>query len=166
MRFKGRAFTFGNDINTDIIIPAFYLNTSDPEKLAQHCMEGADENFSAKVNKGDIIVAGKNFGCGSSREHAPVAINATGVSCVIAKSFARIFYRNSFNIGLPLIEAPEAVDGISDRDEIEVDVTGGKIKNMTKGKEYTIKPMPVFMQELLENGGLMNYMMKKKERME
>jgi 3-isopropylmalate dehydratase small subunit len=162
VKFRGKAFVFGNDINTDIIIPAPYLNTSDPKELAMHCMEAVDQEFSVKIKKGDIIVAGKNFGCGSSREHAPLSIKATGISCVIAKSFARIFYRNSFNIGLPIIEAPEAVDGISEGDEIEVDVEAGMIKNLTRGKEYFIKPIPPFMQKLLESGGLMNYMMKKK----
>jgi len=163
VKFKGKAFTFGNDINTDVIIPASYLNTSDPEELAQHCMEGADQHFSARVKKGDIIVAGKNFGCGSSREHAPVAIRAAGVSCVIAGSFARIFYRNAFNIGLPIVEAPEAVDGIQDGDEVEVDISGGKIRNITRGTVFNVKPTPPFMQELLESGGLINYRMRKRE---
>ena len=162
MKFTGKAFTFGNDIDTDVIIPAIYLNTSDPEELAQHCMEGADQHFSVRVKQGDVIVAGKNFGCGSSREHAPVAIRAVGVSCVIARSFARIFYRNAFNIGLPIVEAPEAVDGIQEGDEIEVDITGGTIRNLTKGTAFTCKPVPPFMQELLDQGGLINYIMKKK----
>lgn len=161
MNFQGRVFRFGDDINTDLIIPAPYLNTSDPEELAKHCMEGIDQDFSTKVKRGDVIVAGKNFGCGSSREHAPVAIKATGVSCVIAKSFARIFYRNAFNTGLPIVEAPEAVDGVKDGDEVEVDISGGKVKNLTRGTVFTIKPVPPFMQELLESGGLINYMMKK-----
>ncbi|MCX5885385.1 MAG: 3-isopropylmalate dehydratase small subunit [Proteobacteria bacterium] len=162
MKLTGKAFTFGNDIDTDVIIPAIYLNTSDPEELAQHCMEGVDQHFPTRVKQGDLIVAGKNFGCGSSREHAPVAIRAAGVSCVIARSFARIFYRNAFNIGLPIVEAPEAVDGIHDGDAIEVDITGGTIKNLTKGAVFTFKPIPSFMQELLAQGGLINYIMKKK----
>lgn len=162
MSFKGKAFTFGDDINTDVIIPAAYLNTSDPEELAKHCMEGADQNFSAKVKRGDVIVAGKNFGCGSSREHAPLAIKAAGISCVIAKSFARIFYRNAFNIGLPIVEATEAVDEIKNGDEIEVDILGGKIKNLTRGTVFAIKSVPPFMQELLKSGGLINYVMKKR----
>jgi 3-isopropylmalate dehydratase small subunit len=162
VKFTGKAFTFGNDIDTDVIIPAIYLNTSDPEELAQHCMESADQHFSVRVKQGDVIVAGKNFGCGSSREHAPVAIRAVGVSCVIARSFARIFYRNAFNIGLPIVEAPEAVDGIQEGDEIEVDITGGTIRNLTKGTAFTCKPIPPFMQELLDQGGLINYIMKKK----
>jgi 3-isopropylmalate dehydratase small subunit len=162
VKFTGKAFTFGNDIDTDVIIPAIYLNTSDPEELAQHCMEGTDQHFSVRVKQGDMIVAGKNFGCGSSREHAPVAIRAVGVSCVIARSFARIFYRNAFNIGLPIVEAPEAVDGIQEGDEIEVDITGGTIRNLTKGTAFTCKPVPPFMQELLDQGGLINYIMKKK----
>lgn len=161
MILKGKAFIFGNDIDTDVIIPARYLNTSDPEELARHCMEGVDQSFPARLKKGDMIVAGKNFGCGSSREHAPVAIKAVGVSCVIARSFARIFYRNAFNIGLPILEAPEAVDGIKNGDEIEVDTAKGKVKNLTRGAEFSVKPIPPFMQELLDSGGLINYMMKK-----
>ncbi len=162
MIFKGKAFVFGDNIDTDIIIPARYLITSDPEELARHCMEGADQSFPTRLKKGDMIVAGKNFGCGSSREHAPVAIKATGVSCVIARSFARIFYRNAFNIGLLILETPEAVDGIKDGDEIEVDTVKGKIKDLTRNTEFSIKPIPTFMQELLDSGGLINYMVKKR----
>jgi len=162
MIFKGKAFTFGDDINTDLIIPAPYLNTSDPIELAKHCMEGSDPAFPGKVRKGDMIVAGKNFGCGSSREHAPVAIKASGVSCVIAKSFARIFYRNAFNIGLPILESPEAADGIGNGDEVEVDTAKGEVTNVTMGTRFRVKPIPPFMQELVDSGGLINYVMKRR----
>jgi 3-isopropylmalate/(R)-2-methylmalate dehydratase small subunit len=157
MLIKGKVWKFGNDIDTDAIIPARYLNTSDPAELAKHCMEDADKDFSKKVAKGDIIVAGKNFGCGSSREHAPVAIKAAGVACVIAKDFARIFYRNSFNIGLPILESEEASVDIAQGDTVEVDVDNGVIKNVTKNKQYKVKPIPPFMQELVEAGGLLKY---------
>ncbi len=157
MIIKGKTWKFGDDIDTDAIIPARYLNTSDPAELGSHCMEDADKDFANKAGKGDIIVGGKNFGCGSSREHAPVAIKAVGVSCVIAKDFARIFYRNSFNIGLPIFESEEASKGISQGDEVEIDADKGVIKNMTNGKTYRVKPIPPFMQELVEAGGLINY---------
>lgn len=152
---QGNAWKFGNDINTDEIIPARYLNTSDPKELAGHCMEDADPEFMNKISPGDIIVAGNNFGCGSSREHAPIAIKAADISCVIAKSFARIFYRNSINIGLPIVESPEAADDIKPGDTIEIDFDSGKIKNLTTGKEYTAKPFPPFMQDIIAKGGLM-----------
>jgi 3-isopropylmalate/(R)-2-methylmalate dehydratase small subunit len=152
----GNAWKFGNDINTDEIIPARYLNTSDPKELASHCMEDADPEFMNKISRGDVIVAGNNFGCGSSREHAPIAIKAANISCVIAKSFARIFYRNSINIGLPIIESPEAAEDIKPGDKIEIDFDSGKIKNLTTGKEYTAKPFPPFMQDIISKGGLMN----------
>ncbi len=161
MILKGRAWKFGSDIDTDAIIPARYLNTSDPAELAKHCMEDADKDFIKKVKKGDIIVADKNFGCGSSREHAPISIKACGVSCVIAKSFARIFYRNAFNIGLPILESPEASEKISQGDEIEVDVVKGIIRNITKKEEYMVSPIPPFMQELINAGGLMEWVKKK-----
>lgn len=157
MILRGKTWKFGNDIDTDAVIPARYLNTSDPAELAKHCMEDADKEFPNKVGRGDIIVAGKNFGCGSSREHAPVAIKAVGVSCVIAKDFARIFYRNSFNIGLPIFESEEASKDIEQGDEVEIDADNGLIKNITKGKTYKVKPIPPFMQELVSAGGLMNY---------
>lgn len=157
MEFQGKTWKFGADIDTDAIIPARYLNTSDPAELAAHCMEDADPEFSNKVKPGEIIVAGKNFGCGSSREHAPICIKAAGISCVIAKSFARIFYRNSFNIGLPILESPEAVDGIEQGDEIKVDVDQGKIFNLTKGTSFKSTAIPPFMQELIDAGGLINY---------
>lgn len=167
MKFKGRAWKFGADIDTDRIIPARYLNTSDPKELARHCMEDADPDFVKKVNPGDIIVADKNFGCGSSREHAPIAIKACGVSCVIARSFARIFYRNAFNMGLPILESPEAVDLIEEGDEVEVDLNTGEIKviptpNQVRGairnpQTFHAQPIPPFMRELLKAGGLMEW---------
>lgn len=155
MKFKGRAWKYGADIDTDRIIPARYLNTSDPAELAKHCMEDEDPTFSAKVKGGDIIVAEKNFGCGSSREHAPIAIKACGVSCVIARSFARIFYRNSFNMGLPILECGEAVDAISNGDDIEVDMDTGDIFVKNTGLHFKSRPVPAFMQELIKAGGLM-----------
>ncbi|MGF7184352.1 3-isopropylmalate dehydratase small subunit [Desulfitispora alkaliphila] len=161
MEFKGKTWKFGKDIDTDAIIPARYLNTSDPKDLAKHCMEDADAEFPNKVNLGDIIVADKNFGCGSSREHAPIAIKAAGVSCVIAKSFARIFYRNSFNIGLPIFESAQAVEGIDEGDQVQVDASTGKIYNLTKDETYQATPVPEFMQELISAGGLMKYVEKK-----
>jgi len=157
MIIKGKTWKFGDDIDTDAIIPARYLNTSDPAELAKHCMEDADKDFPKKVCKGDIIVALKNFGCGSSREHAPVAIKAVGVSCVIAKDFARIFYRNSFNIGLPIFESEEASKKIEQGDEVEIDAGKGVIRNITKNETYSVKPIPPFMQELVAAGGLLNY---------
>lgn len=161
MRLKGKAWKFGADIDTDQIIPARYLNTSDPKELAKHCMEDADPEFVKKMKPGDIIVADKNFGCGSSREHAPIAIKTAGISCVIAKSFARIFYRNSFNMGLPIVECPEAVDAIDEGDEVEVDMDAGKIVNLTKGKTFSSQPIPPFMQGLINAGGLMEWVKKK-----
>lgn len=162
MKCKGNAWKFGTDINTDAIIPARYLNTSDPKELASHCMEDSkNPDFIKKMRPGDIIVAESNFGCGSSREHAPIAIKASGISCVIAKSFARIFYRNSFNMGLPIFESAEAVDGIKESDEIEVDADRGIIRNLSTGKEFSVAPVPAFMQELIVAGGLMAYTKKK-----
>ncbi len=161
MKISGKVWRFGNDVDTDLIIPARYLNTSDPAELAKHCMEDADKTFASKVGAGDVMVAGKNFGCGSSREHAPVAIKAAGVSCVIAKDFARIFYRNSFNIGLPIFESEEASLKIAEGDSVEIDADKGVIKNVTKNEEYRVKPIPPFMQELVAAGGLINYGKKK-----
>lgn len=161
MLLKGRTWRFGNDIDTDAIIPARYLNTSDPTELARHVMEDADKDFPAKVKKGDIIVAGKNFGCGSSREHAPIAIKSAGIQGVIAKSFARIFYRNSFNIGLPIFESVEASEKIKEGDVLEIDADKGLIKNITQNTEYTAKPIPPFMQELIAEGGLIEWTKKK-----
>lgn len=157
MILKGRAWRFGDDVDTDAIIPARYLNTSDPAELARHVMEDADKDFPAKVGKGDFIVAGKNFGCGSSREHAPIAVKAAGVAAVIARSFARIFYRNSFNIGLPIFESSEASDKIKEGDVVEIDADRGIIRNLTSGEHYTAKPIPSFMQELIAAGGLIEW---------
>ncbi|GAV24469.1 3-isopropylmalate dehydratase small subunit [Carboxydothermus islandicus] len=156
-----RAFKFGDDIDTDVIIPARYLNTSDPEELAKHCMEDADPEFAKKARPGDVIVAGKNFGCGSSREHAPIAIKALGIEAVIAKSFARIFYRNSFNIGLKILECPEAAEKIRDGDELSINYDTGEIKNLTTGESYFAKPIPEFMQNIIAKGGLINYVREK-----
>jgi 3-isopropylmalate/(R)-2-methylmalate dehydratase small subunit len=161
MIFKGKVFKYRDDVNTDEIIPARYLNTSDPKELAKHTMEDIDLDFVKKMKPGDIIVGGKNFGCGSSREHAPIALKEVGVSCVIAKSFARIFYRNSFNMGLPIIESPEASEGINNGDTVEVDTGSGEIKNLTSGKTYHIPAYPEFMQELIKAGGLINFVTKK-----
>ena len=157
MALNGRAWKYGDDVDTDVIIPARYLNTSDPAELARHCLEDLDREFAAKVRPGDILVAGKNFGCGSSREHAPIAIRASGVAAVVARSFARIFYRNAFNMGLPIFEAPQAIDGIDAGDLLEIDMQGGTLRNRTKGTEYPIAPVPAFMQELVASGGLLNY---------
>ncbi|HOJ14767.1 MAG TPA: 3-isopropylmalate dehydratase small subunit [Deltaproteobacteria bacterium] len=161
MKFKGRAFVFGDDVDTDAIIPARYLNTSDPRELAGHCMEDADPTFARRVSPGDIIVAGKNFGCGSSREHAPIAIKASGVSCVIASSFARIFFRNSFNMGLPIFECDEAVRGVKEGDILEVDADTGLITNLSAKKSFEARPIPAFMQELIADGGLMEHIRKR-----
>jgi len=161
MQIKGKAWKFGRDVDTDQIIPARYLNTSDPQELAKHCMEDADPEFMNKMARGDLIVAEKNFGCGSSREHAPISIKEAGVSAVIAKSFARIFYRNAFNMGLPIFESEEAVAGISEGDEVEVEMESGLIRNKTTGKEYASAPVPPFMQELIAAGGLMAYVKQK-----
>lgn len=157
MIIKGNVHKYGDNVNTDEIIPARYLNTTDPAELGSHCMEDIDAAFVKKVKPGDIIVAEQNFGCGSSREHAPIAIKAAGISCVIAKTFARIFYRNAINIGLPIFECPEAVDGITDGDEIEVDLDNGTVKNLTNGSRFKAKPFPPFMQQLIAAGGLIGY---------
>lgn len=161
MKAEGRVFKFGSNVDTDVIIPARYLNVPDPAELAKHCMEDIDKEFVNKVNEGDIIVADKNFGCGSSREHAPIAIKAAGVSCVIAETFARIFYRNAINIGLPIIECPEAAKNIEEENEIEVDFDSGKIYNKTKNEEYQGQAFPEFMQKIISNGGLINYINNK-----
>lgn len=164
MKFFGKIWKFGDNIDTDAIIPARYLVTSDPEFLAAHCMEDADPEFAKKVRPGDIIVAGENFGCGSSREHAPIAIKAAGVSCVVAKSFARIFYRNSFNMGLPIFESKELWEMVNDGDEIEVDSEEGSItvKDGHCIRFLRIHPIPSFMEELIKDGGLMKHLSKKK----
>ncbi len=158
MKFHGRIWTFGDNVDTDQIIPARYLTSSDPLHLARHVMEEADPTFPEKVQRGDIIVAGENFGCGSSREHAPLAIKAAGIACVVAKSFARIFYRNAFNLGLPIFESPDLVSSVTNGDVIEIDGTVGTITlHGPKMRTFTIEPIPPFMQELLQAGGLMNY---------
>ncbi len=156
MKLEGKVFKYGDNVDTDVIIPARYLNTSDPEDLAEHCMEDIDEQFAEKVSQGDIIVAGKNFGSGSSREHAPLAIKTAGISCVIAESFARIFYRNSINIGLPIFECPQAAKNIEEGTTLEVNLDNGKINDKDKNKEYKAEPFPAFMQDIIKAGGLIN----------
>lgn len=156
MKAKGVVHKFGDNVNTDDIIPAKFLNTTDPKELASHCMEGISADFAKKVKTGDIIIAGKNFGCGSSREHAPFSIKSAGVSCVIAETFARIFYRNSINIGLPILESAEAAAEIKDGDEIEVDFDSGEVKNITTGKIYKTQSFPEFMRKIIAAGGLLN----------
>ncbi|ADZ84551.1 3-isopropylmalate dehydratase small subunit [Cellulosilyticum lentocellum] len=156
MNAKGTVFRYGDNVDTDVIIPARYLNTSNGKELAAHCMEDIDVNFVKEVKEGDIIVADKNFGCGSSREHAPLAIKEAGVSCVIARTFARIFYRNAINIGLPILECEAAADGISKGDVVEVNFDTGVITNVTKGESYQGQPFPAFMQEIIQKGGLVN----------
>jgi 3-isopropylmalate dehydratase small subunit len=160
MELKGKVHKFGDDINTDEIIPARYLNTSDPQELAKHAMEDADPEFVKKMQPRDFIVAGKNFGCGSSREHAPIALKAAGLAAVIAGSFARIFFRNAFNMGLAIFECPEAAARIKDGQEISVDLDTGVITDLTTGKQFTSRPIPPFMQELLADGGLMAFVKK------
>ena len=161
MILKGRVWRFGDDVDTDAIIPARYLNTSDPVELALHVMEDADKDFPTKVRRGDIVVAGKNFGCGSSREHAPISIKAAGIQAVIARSFARIFYRNSFNIGLPIFESRDASDKIREGDVVEIDADNGVIRNLSRGEHYTAEVIPPFMQELIAAGGLIEWTRKK-----
>ena len=156
MNAKGRVHKFGDNVDTDVIIPARYLNRSDEEWLASHCMEDIDADFAKNVKTGDIMVAEANFGCGSSREHAPIAIKASGISCVIASTFARIFYRNAINIGLAILECDEAAKDIKDGDEVEVDFDSGVISNITTGKTYQAQPFPPFIQNIIKNGGLMN----------
>ncbi|MCF0146489.1 MAG: 3-isopropylmalate dehydratase small subunit [Eubacterium sp.] len=161
MQAKGHVFKYGDNVDTDVIIPARYLNSSDPSELATHCMEDIDKDFVKKVKKDDIIVSGKNFGCGSSREHAPIAIKAAGVSCVIAETFARIFYRNAINIGLPIIECPEAARAVCDGDEIEVNFDTGVITNLTSGESFKGQAFPPFMQKIITAGGLVSYINEK-----
>lgn len=161
MNAKGPVFKYGDNIDTDVIIPARYLNTQSEAELASHCMEDIDKTFVTRVKAGDIMVGGENFGCGSSREHAPVAIKASGISCVIAKSFARIFYRNAINIGLPILECPEAVDAINEGDRIRVDADTGTIEDETTGKTFSAQPFPPFIQEIINDGGLVNYAKKR-----
>lgn len=163
MEAKGYAIKYGDNVDTDVIIPARYLNSSDPAELALHCMEDIDKDFVNKVKKGDIMVGGKNFGCGSSREHAPIAIKASGISCVIAETFARIFYRNSINIGLPIMECPEASREIKEGDEVEVDFDSGIITDKTTGKTYKGQAFPPFMQKIIDSEGLVNYINSKRK---
>ena len=160
MKFTGKSICYGDNVDTDVIIPARYLNTIDKKELASHCMEDIDKTFVQRVQAGDIMVAGYNFGCGSSREHAPIAIKESGISLVIARSFARIFYRNSINIGLAIVECSEAVDGISEGDVVEADLDAGIIYNRTTGAKFTTKPFPAFIQTIIENGGLVESIKK------
>ena len=160
MEICGKVFKYGDNVDTDVIIPARYLNTADANELAKHCMEDIDASFVSKVAPGDIMVAGRNFGCGSSREHAPLAIKASGISCVIASTFARIFYRNAINIGLPIMECPDAVDSIAAGDQLSVDLSSGTITDITSGKTFKAEPFPPFMQHLIAAGGLAAYMRK------
>ena len=161
MELKGKVWRYGDNIDTDVIIPARYLNTFDPQELAKHCMVDIDESFAQNVKAGDIMVGGKNFGCGSSREHAPVAIKASGIPVVIAASFARIFYRNGINIGLPLLEIGDAVEKINANDELKIDTATGTIENLTTGDTYKAHPLPGFVQEIAQAGGLINYIKNK-----
>lgn len=157
LKIKGNVIKYGNNVDTDVIIPARYLNTSDPAELAAHCMEDLDAGFVKRVKKGDIMVAGRNFGCGSSREHAPIAIKASGISCIIAETFARIFYRNAINIGLPIIECPEAAAGINEGDELEIDLDTGLITDLSNNASYKGAPFPEFMQKIIAADGLIRY---------
>ena len=156
MKAQGKVHKYGNNIDTDVIIPARYLNTANHKELAAHCMEDIDKEFVNKVQTGDIMVGGANFGCGSSREHAPIAIKESGISCVIAKTFARIFYRNAINIGLPILECPSASEGIEAGDEVVIDFDSGVIENKTKGESYKAQPFPEFIKEIIREGGLLN----------
>lgn len=162
MKIRGRVWKFGENVDTDVIIPARYLNTSEPAELAKHCMEDADPEWASKVKPGDIIVAGKNFGCGSSREHAPIALKAAGVGCVIAPSFARIFCRNAFNMGLPILESEAAANALGEGDAVEVDADTGEIRNLNTGEAFHAQPIPPFMQALIADGGLIPHVLKKR----
>ena len=164
MKATGRVFKYGDNVDTDVIIPARYLNTSDPKELAAHCMEDIDLDFAKKVQEGDIIVANKNFGCGSSREHAPIAIKESGISCVIASTFARIFYRNAINIGLPILECEQAVKSIEAGDKLEVNFDTGVIKNLTKNEQYQGEAFPEFMQKIINSNGLIGYIKNSQEK--
>jgi len=163
MTVKGKAFKYGNDVDTDVIIPARHLTSADPSHLAAHCMEDIDPSFVDDVKEGDIMVGGKNFGCGSSREHAPIAIKASGISLVIADSFARIFYRNAINVGLPIMESPEAASAIGKGDEVEADFDTGMIRDLTTGESFTAKPFPEFIKRIIDAGGLVPYTRNKAE---
>jgi 3-isopropylmalate dehydratase small subunit len=161
MILRGQVWKFGDDVDTDVIIPIRYCSGNDPQEYGRHCMDGVDPEFHKKIKPGDIIVARKNFGCGSSREPAPIAIKMAGISCVIASTFARIFYRNAFNVGLPILESTEAPDSINEGDEIEVNLDTGEIRDLSLGRSFQAKPIPAFMQDLLRDGGLMNHLAKK-----
>jgi 3-isopropylmalate dehydratase small subunit len=161
MTLQGRVWKYGDDIDTDVIIPARYLNTTGPAELARHCLEDLDRHFAGQVKAGDIIVAGKNFGCGSSREHAPLSIKGTGVAAVVAASFARIFYRNAVNIGLAILESPEAAEAAASGDLLEINVEQGIIRNLTRGQTYRTAPFPEFMQDIMKAGGLIGYVKRK-----
>ena len=163
MKIRGRAWKFGDSIDTDVILPGKYLTLTEPKELAQHAMEGLDPEFSRRVQPGDIIVAGRNFGCGSSREHAPLALKHAGVGAVVAKSFARIFFRNAVNIGLPVVICPEAYEAVEQGDQLEVDLEGGVLRNLTKGVELKFTPLPGFLLEILSSGGLIPYLKSKLE---
>ena len=160
MKYQGKVIRYGDHVDTDVIIPARYLNTSDPQELAAHCMEDLDPEFVRRVQPGDLIVAGENFGCGSSREHAPIAIKASGISLVIAKSFARIFYRNAINIGLAIVECPDAADALADGDTAEADLDAGIIRNLSTGAQFRTAPFPPFIQQIIAEGGLVNAIAK------
>jgi len=162
MILEGKVWRYGDNVDTDVIIPARYLNTADPKELAAHCMEDIDPTFAGRVQPGDIIVAGRNFGCGSSREHAPVAIKACGVPCVVAENFARIFYRNAINIGLPLVELGKAAGEIKNGDTVRIDLGAGVVENLTSGKKFNVQPLPEFIQKIARAGGLINYLKKNK----
>jgi 3-isopropylmalate/(R)-2-methylmalate dehydratase small subunit len=164
MKVQGSVFRYDDNVDTDVIIPARYLNTIDPQELAAHCMEDLDASFVKRVKSGDLIVAGRNFGCGSSREHAPLAIKTAGIACVIAQNFARIFYRNAINIGLPILECPEAYDGIAAGDTVTVDFDTGRIVNVTQNKTFQAAPFPPFMKDLIARGGLVEYVKAKLNR--
>ncbi|MGA2734109.1 MAG: 3-isopropylmalate dehydratase small subunit [Syntrophobacteraceae bacterium] len=166
MKIRGKTWKFGDDVDTDAIVPARYLNTTSAKELAAHCMEDADPGFASMVKLGDIIAAGKNFGCGSSREHAPIAIKAAGVSCVVARSFARIFYRNAFNMGLPILECPEGAERIRTGDELEIDLDSGIIENHTRQETYRAQAIPPFMQKLVKAGGLIEYVQEQMQGLE
>ena len=161
MAMKGKAHKFRDNVDTDVIIPARYLVTSDPQVLAQHCMEAIDPDFVNRVQPGDIMMGGTNFGCGSSREHAPISIRAAGIQCIVAKSFARIFFRNSINLGLPIVECPDAVDATESGDEVEVEVAQGEVRNLTKGLTFKLKPFEPFVMDILNAGGLIEYTKRK-----
>lgn len=163
MKFKGKVWKFKNDVNTDEIIPARYLNTTDPKELGAHCMEDIDPEFSKKISRGDVIVAGRNFGCGSSREHAQISIKGAGISCVIAESFARIFFRNAINMGLPILEIND-ISGIKEGDYLEVDLNNGSVLNLTEHKEYKAKSLPKFIQEIIRSGGLLKWVKRKDKK--